>query len=234
MEDKVPYHIAVIMDGNGRWAKKRGLPRPLGHKEGMQRVREIVRDARDFGVKIVTIFAFSSENWSRSADEINTLFFYMKFFLGAYQNELMDQGVKLNMLGRRDRIDKGALAKLEEIERVTADNKGVILNIALDYGGRWDIAQAAQKIARECVKGNISPDAVEEGLFGKFLSLQEMPDPDLLIRTSGEQRISNFLLWQCAYSEFYFCEKNWPDFDRNELKKALDEYASRARRFGNA
>jgi undecaprenyl diphosphate synthase len=234
MEGKIPYHIAVIMDGNGRWAREHGLPRPLGHKEGIQRVREIVRTAKDFGVKIVTIFAFSSENWSRSPDEVNTLFFYMKFFLGAYQNELMEQGVKLNMVGRRDRIDKGALAKLEEIERVTADNKGVILNIALDYGGRWDIVQAAQKIARECVKGNIVPDAVEEDILGKFLALAGMPDPDLLIRTSGEQRISNFLLWQCAYSEFYFCEKNWPDFDKNEFKKALDEYASRARRFGKA
>jgi undecaprenyl diphosphate synthase len=222
------------MDGNGRWAKERGLPRPLGHKEGIQRVREIVRNAKDFGIKIVTIFAFSSENWSRSAGEINTLFFYMKFFLGQYQRELMDQGVKLNMLGRRDRIDRGALAKLEEVERATMSNDGVILNIALDYGGRWDIVQAAQKIACECVKGNISPDALGEDIFGKFLSLQGMPDPDLLIRTSGEQRISNFLLWQCAYSEFYFCEKNWPDFDRNELKKALDEYLSRARRFGKA
>ena len=146
----------------------------------------------------------------------------------------MEQGVKLNMLGRRDRIDKGALAKFEETERVTAQNKGIILNLALDYGGRWDITQAAQRIARGCVKGDILPDAVDEDLFGKFLSLCNMPDPDLLIRTSGEERISNFLLWQCAYSEFYFCEKNWPDFDCNELKKALDEYASRARRFGKA
>jgi len=222
------------MDGNGRWAKARGLPRPLGHKEGIQRVREIVRDARDFGVKIVTVFAFSSENWSRSADEINALFSFMRFFLGLYQKELMSQDVKLNVVGRRDRIDKGTREKFEEIERITADNQGVILNIAIDYGGRWDIIQAAQAVARDCREGKILPEAINEDVFGGFLSLKGMPDPDLLIRTSGEQRISNFLLWQCAYSEFYFCDKNWPDFNREELKKALDEYAARGRRFGKA
>ncbi|MCP4652216.1 MAG: isoprenyl transferase [Candidatus Omnitrophica bacterium] len=232
MKSKTPKHIAIIMDGNGRWAKARGLSRTLGHKEGVKRVVEMLREAKKLGIKIVTVFAFSSENWSRSGKEVNKIFSYMRIFLDLYKQELLKQGVRLNMIGRRDRIDEGSMKKLQEIEVATANNEALLFNVALDYGGRWDIVQAAKKIAKDYKTKKISTDGINEAVFSNYLSLRDLPDPDLMIRTSGEERVSNFLIWNLAYSELYFCPKHWPDFDKKELAKAIDVYSKRKRRFG--
>jgi undecaprenyl diphosphate synthase len=218
------------MDGNGRWAKKRGLPRTVGHKRGIERVKEIVREAKKLGVKIFTIFAFSTENWDRPPKEIKFLFSYLESFLDNYRDELMKDAIKLKAIGRRDRIDKQAMKKIEEIEELTAGNKSFIFNIALDYGGRWDIVQAVKKIGNSLTKEKISE--INEDNFGAFLSLAGLPDPGFLIRTSGEQRISNFLIWNLAYAEFYFAPCFWPDFSKSQLHKALEVYSKRSRRFG--
>jgi undecaprenyl diphosphate synthase len=225
---KIPYHVAIIMDGNGRWAKERGLSRTTGHREGIKRIKEIVKEAKKIGIKILTIFAFSTENWNRPKKEIDFLFSYLNDFLDNYKKELMREDIKLRVIGRRDRIKKKIIKKIEEIEKLTKNNKGFIFNIALDYGGRWDIVEAARKILKEGEK----LEEINEDDFKNYLSLGNLPDPDLLIRTSGEQRISNFLLWHLAYTEFYFPKVWWPDFDKKELKKAVEVYSQRERRFG--
>lgn len=229
----IPNHIAIIMDGNGRWAKERNLPRIFGHKEGAQRVREIIKEANKLGVKVVTVFAFSTENWNRPRKEVGLLFSYLDNFLKIYAKELTKDDVKLKMLGRRDRINPRVLKRIESIEKLTQDNKSLIFNIALDYGGRWDIVQAAQKAAYDCVSKKISPGQIDENLFKNYLSLSGVPEPDLLIRTSGEKRISNFLLWDSAYSELYFPKIYWPSFNKDEFKKAIEIYSKRKRRFGS-
>ena len=229
---KIPYHIAIIMDGNGRWAKKRLLPRTLGHKEGVKRVRETVKEAKRLGVKILTIFAFSTENWKRPKKEIDSLFSYLDKFLEAYQKELIEGGIKLNVIGRKDRINKQTLEKIEKLALVTNENKSFIFNIALDYGGRWDIVNAAKNIAGDYQNKKINIEDLDEKLFGQYLSLNSMPDPDLLIRTSGDKRMSNFLIWNLAYSEFYFTSTLWPDFNKKQLIKAIEAYSQRDRRFG--
>lgn len=229
----VPRHIAVIMDGNGRWAKARGLPRTIGHRKGVQRVKEMIREAKDLGCEAVTIFAFSTENWKRSKDEINVLFHYLAYFLSSYKNELMKEDIKLKVIGRRDRLNKRTIQVIEKIEKLTLDNKSFIFNICIDYGGKWDIVAAARKIAGDVKGGKIDEAAIDENLFSENLALGGQPDPDLLIRTSGEQRLSNFLLWNLAYAEFYFPKIHWPDFDTNELHKAIKIYRDRDRRFGN-
>jgi undecaprenyl diphosphate synthase len=231
---KVPEHIAVIMDGNGRWAKERGLPRMYGHREGSKRVKEILREAKKLNVKILTIFAFSTENWDRPKKEINYLFSYLETFLEKYKKELMKDGIKVNIIGRRDRITKRIVKKIEDIEKLTKDNKDFTFNISLDYGGRWDITEAAKKIIKDCKDNKISEDQIDEDFFSKYLSLGGVPNPDLLIRTSGEQRISNFLLWDLAYAEFYFPEIYWPDFNEEQLRRAINVYDKRERRFGTA
>lgn len=220
------------MDGNGRWAKSHGLPRTAGHKKGAERVKEIVRAAKGFGVKALTIFAFSTENWNRSNTEIKMLFTYLNFFLSSYKNELVRDGIKLNVIGRRDRLDKGSIKVIEDVEDATAKNKDFVFNICIDYGGRWDIVEAAKKIINDCREKKCSDEDINEKTFAKYLQLKDQPDPDLLIRTSGEQRISNFLLWNLAYSEFYFPGLPWPDFTTAEMKKAIEVYSSRERRFG--
>jgi len=229
---KVPYHIAIIMDGNGRWAKKRLLPRTIGHREGVRRVKEIVLEAKKLGVKILTIFAFSTENWNRPKKEINHLFSYLDDFLDTYQKELMKEGIKLNVIGRRDRINKPVLKKIEKLELSTKKNKDFIFNIALDYGGKWDIVNAAKKIITDYQQKKIILGDINEKLFSAYLSLGDIPDPDLLIRTSGDQRISNFLIWNLAYSELYFAPTLWPDFDKKHLLRAIEDYSQRDRRFG--
>lgn len=228
----IPRHIAVIMDGNGRWAKRRNLPRTAGHKQGVKRIKEIVRQAKKIGVKVLTIFAFSTENWDRPKPEINFLFAYFNIFFTNYLKELIREDIRLKVIGRRDRINKDIVRIINQAETQTKNNKSFTLVIALDYGGRWDIIQAAKKIAGECCKGKISQTDINEKMMGKYLSLRSIDDPDLLIRTSGEQRISNFLIWELAYSEFYFTPVAWPDFDKRELEKAVDTYSKRERRFG--
>ncbi|MFA5271171.1 MAG: isoprenyl transferase [Candidatus Omnitrophota bacterium] len=228
----IPQHIAIIMDGNGRWARERGLPRSIGHREGSKRIKETIKDAKSLGVKIVTVFAFSTENWNRPKKEINLLFSYLKDFLHKYKDELIRDDIKLNIIGRRDRLVTDVIKKIEEVEGLTRENKSFIFNIAIDYGGKWDIVAAAKKIAIDYKDGKISENQIDEDTFGKYLVLGDMPDPELLIRTSGEERISNFLLWNLAYAEFYFPKIYWPDFNKNELIKAIRVYSSRDRRFG--
>lgn len=228
----VPHHIAIIMDGNGRWAKKRGLPRTIGHREGVKRIKEIVREAKKLGVKILTIFAFSTENWNRSKNEIKFLFQYLNIFLKNYKKELMRKDIRLKAIGRRDRIDKKSIRQVEVVEELTKNNKSFIFNIALDYGGRWDITEAARGIVSDYQNKVISKEAITEDFFQQYLSLGGLASPDLLVRTSGEQRISNFLLWDLAYTELYFPQKYWPDFNTKELEKAIEVYSQRIRKFG--
>ena len=234
MDLKIPYHIAVIMDGNGRWAKKRGLPRIAGHKKGMQRLKESIDNSQQMGIKILSVFAFSTENWNRSKREINFIFSYAKRFFTEYRKDLMERDVKFNLIGRRDRIKKDLIQSMEETEELTRNNKSFVFNVALDFGGRWDIVNAAKKIIKDCEGEKISKKNIDEDLFSKYLSLGGIADPDLLIRTSGEQRVSNFLIWDLAYSELYFTPTLWPDFDKKELGKAIEIYSKRHRRFGKA
>ncbi|UCC95565.1 MAG: isoprenyl transferase [Candidatus Omnitrophota bacterium] len=230
---EVPHHIAIIMDGNGRWARKRGLPRTAGHREGIKRVKEITKEAKRLGVKILTIFAFSTENWSRPKKELSFLFSSLENFLESYKKELIREDIRLVMIGRRDRINPEIIKKIEETERETARNKSFMLVIALDYGGRWDIVEATKKIMRDYENKKFKLEELSEDVVSAYLSLRSIPDPDLLIRTSGEQRMSNFLLWNLAYAEFYFPQVSWPDFKKEELRKALQTFAQRERRFGS-
>ena len=229
---EIPNHIALIIDGNGRWAKKRGLPRTVGHSSGIQRFKEIIDESLLLGIKILTVFAFSTENWNRPRNEIAALFSYMGHFLDDYKKVMFEKNIKFNVIGRRDRINQKFIKKIEKIEDETKLNKSFMLNIALDYGGRWDVVEAAKKILEDFSKQMVSKDDIDEEFFSKYISLSGIPDPDLLIRTSGEQRISNFLIWNLAYSEFYFTPTLWPDFNKDSLRKAVEEYSKRNRRFG--
>ncbi len=220
------------MDGNGRWAKSRNLPRTAGHRKGVERIKEVVREAKKIGVKILTIFAFSTENWDRPRPEIRFLFSYLDNFLERYKKELMDDDIKLRIIGRRDRINEKLIRKIEEMEVLTGNNKSFIFNVALDYGGRWDIVAAAKKMAVDFSRKERDEEAITENSFSGYLALGGIPDPDLLIRTSGEQRVSNFLIWNLAYSEFYFTPTFWPDFDKEQLFKAIEAYSDRERRYG--
>ncbi len=228
----VPRHIAVIMDGNGRWAKKRGLPRTAGHRQGVRRIKEIVREAKRIGAQALTIFAFSTENWDRPKKEIDFLFSYIDRFLSEYKKELIKEDICLRMIGRDTRINKGTLKKIREVESLTKNHKSFFFNIALDYGGRWDILEAVSGIVSDCLNQKLAKSEITEKVFSDYLSLKGIPDPDLLIRTSGEQRISNFLLWHLAYTELYFTKTFWPDFDKACLLEAVKAYAERERRYG--
>jgi undecaprenyl diphosphate synthase len=229
----VPEHIAVIMDGNGRWAKSHKLPRHAGHRSGVKAVRRTVEHAARCGVSYLTLFAFSSENWQRPRDEVSRL---MKLFLEALQREvesLHHNNVRLRFIGARELLQKDLLGKIAAGEDLTADNTGLTLNIAVAYGGRWDIVHAAQQIAVDVAEGRLSSEDIDEERFSQSLGLAGVPDPDLLIRTGGEQRISNFLLWNLAYSELWFCEQLWPDFSESDFDEAIAFYAKRQRRYGH-
>lgn len=228
----IPQHIAIIMDGNGRWAKARGLSRIAGHSEGSKRIKEIVKAAKEAGVKILTVFAFSTENWDRPKNEIAMLFSYLNDFLNNYKKELEKQNIKLRIIGRRDKLDKNTIKKIEEVEKATSGNDGFIFNIAIDYGGRWDILEAVKKVLADFESSKITKEQITEEYFKNYLELSNLPDPELLIRTSGEERISNFLLWNLAYTELYFPDICWPDFTKEELTKAIEVYSKRERRFG--
>jgi len=229
---KVPYHIAVIMDGNGRWAKGKNLPRTAGHKKGIERIKEIVREAKCLGIGALTIFAFSTENWNRPKEEIKFLFSYLDRFLIGYKDELIREDIRLRVIGRKTKLTKSTLEKIKEVEGLTKDNKSFFFNIAIDYGGRWDITEATKRLVSDCINKKLSLSDIDEKSFGRYLALGDILEPDLLIRTSGEQRISNFLLWNLAYSELYFPKTFWPDFDKEELRKAVSAYANRERKFG--
>ena len=221
----VPRHVAVVMDGNGRWAKKRFLPRLAGHKQGLESLRRCVRHCIERGVRVLTVFAFSSENWNRPAEEVSGL---MNLLAGALAREvpsLHQEGVQLHFVGERSSLSDKVVAGFLQAEALTASNDRLVLNVCFNYGGRWDIAQAAAGLAAQGI-------AITEISLGAALAMAHVPDPDLLIRTGGEYRISNFLLWQAAYSELYFSPALWPDFDAAELDAAIAEYARRERRFG--
>lgn len=231
-KNNIPKHIAIIMDGNGRWAKKRGLPRIMGHKEGIKRVREIVRACIEFGVEILTLYAFSAENWKRPKREVNTLMRFLGEFLERERNNLIKNEIRLKIIGRTNELPKNISDKLKEVEHITQDNKKLFLNLALNYGGRAEIVDATKKVIEEVLKNRLMVEDLDERVFADYLYTAGIPDPDLLIRTSGEMRISNFLLWQVSYCEIYITQKYWPDFKKENLEMAIAEYQKRERRFG--
>ena len=229
---EVPRHVAIIMDGNGRWAAARGLPRGEGHRRGVEALRRTVRAAGEIGVSYLTIFSFSSENWSRPASEIRDLMGLLRRFIRNDLAELHQNGVKVRVIGERDDLDPEIRRLLEEAEELTRDNDRLTLVVAFNYGGRQEIARAAARAAALVEAGQITSAEITAELLGQHLDAPDLPDPDLIIRTSGEQRLSNFLLWQSAYSELIFVPIYWPDFDRAALEGAINEYRRRERRFG--
>ncbi len=233
MEKQSPKHIAIIMDGNGRWAKKRGLPRTAGHKQGIEACKRAVRAAGAIGVEYLTLFGFSTENWSRPAAEVNELMRLLRMYLRSETADLHRNNVRMRVIGERAPLSSDIVELIENAENLTAENTGLSLIIALNYGGRDEIIKAAADMAIYMAEHDIKPsfETAQEHL-PNFLMTRDIPDPDILIRTSGEQRISNFLLWQCAYTEFIYTDILWPDFDKESLKSAIDEYQGRDRRFG--
>jgi undecaprenyl diphosphate synthase len=228
----VPRHVAIIMDGNGRWAAARSLPRAEGHRRGVEALRQTVRAAGELGIGILTIFSFSSENWARPAAEISELMGLLRRFIRHDLAELHASGVRVRVIGEREGLDPEINRLLEEAEELTRDNDKLLLVVAFNYGARQEIARAARRIAAEVVAGRLDTAAITADLLGRHLDAPDLPDPDLIIRTSGEQRLSNFLLWQAAYSELVFVPIYWPDFDRAALEGAIVEYHRRERRFG--
>jgi undecaprenyl diphosphate synthase len=229
---QAPRHVAIIMDGNGRWAAARGLPRAEGHRRGVEALRRTIRAAGEIGIAFVTIFSFSAENWSRPASEVRELMGLLRRFIRNDLAELHHSNVRVRIIGERQSLDPEIERLLVEAEELTKNNDGLTLVVAFNYGARQEIARAAQRVAEEVAKGNLDPAAVTVETIGRFLDAPDVPDPDLIIRTSGEQRLSNFLLWQAAYSELVFVPIYWPDFDRAALETAIGEYQQRERRFG--
>jgi undecaprenyl diphosphate synthase len=230
--DNIPKHVAIIMDGNGRWARKRGLPRIAGHHAGMKTVKRITVAANDIGVEILTLYAFSTENWKRPRDEVEFLMKLPQEFLSLELQELIDNNVQVRMTGWKEGLPDFTLAAVEEAIRKTKDNTGLILNFALNYGSRLEMVEGMRRLAIDVRDGKLAAADISEELFKGYLQTADYPDPDLLIRTSGEQRLSNFMLWQLAYSEFWFTSLYWPDFNEEQFYKAVGEYQLRARRYG--
>jgi undecaprenyl diphosphate synthase len=228
----IPEHIAIIMDGNGRWARKRGLPRAAGHKQGVETVRDIVKACVGLGVRYLTLYTFSTENWKRPKDEITTLMRLIVKSLQNETNELHANGVRLSTIGNRDSLPDVVRQELEQAVEKTSGNTKLTLNLALSYSGRWEIMEAAKKIGQMVKEGQIRSEDVTESLFSSLLTTKDIPDPDLLIRSGGEFRISNFLLWQIAYSEIFITDVLWPEFKRQHLYEAIKDYQKRERRFG--
>ena len=229
---KIPQHIAIIMDGNGRWAKKRGLPKIMGHKQGVDSVKNSVKACIKFGVKYLTLYAFSTENWLRPRKEIEGLFKLLENFLDSQFQIFHKNNVRLCIIGDREKIAPFLRKKIEQVEKDTKAYNSLVLNIALSYGAREEIVRAVKNISEDVKKGNVKTPDIDEKLFSEYLYTKDCPDPDLLIRTSGEMRISNFLLWQISYAEFYVTPKLWPDFGEKDLKIAIEEYDKRDRRYG--
>jgi len=230
--EKLPKHVAIIMDGNGRWAKQKAMNRVLGHEEGTESVRVVVRTSRDLGIKWLTLYAFSEENWKRPKYEINALMGILKRFIKSELREMQENGIRFTTIGRINKLPDDVRNLIEETTAKTSQNKDMTLALALSYGGRQEIYDAVQKIAKRILSGDIQPSDINEGLISDFLYTAGMPDPDLLIRTSGECRISNFLLWQIAYTEIYITPALWPDFRKEEYLRAIEAFQQRERRFG--
>jgi undecaprenyl diphosphate synthase len=231
-KDNLPRHVAIIMDGNGRWARKRHLPRQAGHVAGVNAVREIVRAATDIGLEALTLYAFSSENWKRPAMEVGALMGLFRLYFRNDMNEIVERGAKVRIIGSRTRVDPDIRGMIEDAERRTAGNSGLNLTFAFDYGGQEEIAAAARELARAAAEGRLDPETITPELVSSRLFTSGLPEPDLVIRTSGERRLSNFLLWQSAYAELMFVDTLWPDFGRQEFVDALEQFSQRERRFG--
>lgn len=228
----VPAHVAIILDGNGRWAKAKGLPRNVGHMQGAKAVEDILVDARDIGIKYLTVYAFSTENWSRPEAEVSALMTILRNYLKTSIKKSMKNNVRCRVIGERSKLSEDIRAAIEELETATAGNTGLTFTIAINYGSRDEITRAVKKIAAKVEKGEIKAEDITESMIAENLDTDFLPDPDLLIRTCNEQRVSNYLLWQCAYTEFYFTPVAWPDFNKEELLKAVDAYGQRNRKYG--
>lgn len=230
--DRMPGHVAIIMDGNGRWANARRLPRVAGHRAGVDAVKEVVRACGARRVKALTLFAFSSENWRRPEEEVGVLMGLFMSALDSQVRKLHENNIRLSIIGDRSAFSGALQQRIADAEELTCGNTGLRLIVAANYGGRWDLTQAARRIAESVQRGELAPEQVDEAMLHRYLSLADVPEPDLFIRTGGEQRVSNFLLWQLAYTELYFTDTLWPDFDAGEFDLALASYARRQRRFG--
>ncbi|MBP0726209.1 isoprenyl transferase [Bacillus sp. RG28] len=231
-DSTIPGHVAIIMDGNGRWAKKRNLPRIAGHHEGMKVVRKIAREANSLGIKVLTLYAFSTENWKRPRTEVEFLMKLPQEFLGTFLPELIEENVQVRLMGNENQLPSYTVEAVKKAVEATKNNTGMILNFALNYGSRDEMIQSIKAIANDVKENKIAIESIDEALFNDYLMTSELGDPDLLIRTSGELRISNFMLWQIAYSELYFTDEFWPDFTEESLRNAILEYQNRSRRFG--
>jgi undecaprenyl diphosphate synthase len=231
-QGNLPRHVAVIMDGNGRWAERRGQPRILGHRAGMRSVRAVIEAAGDLGIEALTLYAFSKENWKRPPAEVHALMSLLRRYMKSEREELIARGARIEAIGDLDQLEATAREELDRLIEATAHCERLRVTLALSYGGRAEIVAAARSIARAAAAGELDPDALDEKAFARFLYSPDLPDPDLLVRTSGEMRISNFLLWQIAYAELHVTDTLWPDFDRAAFFKAIEEYQSRERRFG--
>ncbi len=230
--ENLPRHVAIIMDGNGRWAERRHRPRLFGHEAGMRAVREVIETAADFQIPYLTLYAFSQENWKRPRPEVEALMKLLQHYIRSERKQLIEKRIRVNAIGELDRLFPTARAELDKLIAETAHNNRLVVTLALSYGGRAEIVEAARQIARRVAHGELDPDAVDEALFKSFLYTSDLPDPDLLIRTSGELRVSNFLLWQVAYTELYVTDVLWPDFDRQAFVDAIAAFQNRERRFG--
>ncbi len=228
----IPRHVAIIMDGNGRWAKARGLPKIAGHRAGVKTAQDLIKAAKDLGIKFLTLYTFSTENWKRPKNEIEALFKLLEEYLNKVQDKFNENNIRFCVIGKRKDLPDSITAKIDEIEKATRNNTGLTLNLALNYGSRPEIIGAVRKISSDVKEGKLKIEDIDENSFANYLYTKGMPDPDLLIRTSGELRVSNFLLWQIAYSELYVTKKLWPDFKTKDFEKAIAEYQKRERRFG--
>ena len=228
----IPQHVAIILDGNGRWAKAKGMPRNYGHVQGAKNVEKICEEAWRMGIKYLTVYAFSTENWSRPENEVAALMKLLRNYMKTCLKTAAKNDMKIRVIGDIEPLDDDIKSRIRELEAATTDNGGLNFTIALNYGSRDELTRAAQKMAKDCAEGKIKAEEIDESVFETYLDTHGIPDPDMMIRTSGEQRLSNYLLWQLAYSEFYFTDVPWPDFTKEELVKAIEEYNHRHRRFG--
>jgi undecaprenyl diphosphate synthase len=231
-ELKIPEHVAIILDGNGRWAKTRGLPRHMGHVEGCKTVERTVEDAARLGIRYLTVYGFSTENWKRSEEEVSGLMQLFRYYMVRLLKSAKKNNVRVKVIGDRSRFDADIIQGLDDLEGQTKENTGLTFVIAVNYGSRDEIVRGIRRLVADCEKNGTDPAAIDEAYFENYLDTAGIPDPDLLIRTSGEQRLSNYLLWQLAYTEFYFTDVYWPDFNKEELVKAIEKYNRRERRFG--
>lgn len=228
----IPQHVAIILDGNGRWAKSKGMPRNYGHAQGSKNVERICEEAWRMGIKYLTVYAFSTENWNRPADEVNALMKLLRNYMKTCLSTAAKNDMKVRVIGDITRLDEDIRKRIMELEEATRNNGGLNFQIAINYGSRDEMVRAVRSLAKDCVDGRVKPEEINEAVFERYLDTSGIPDPDLLIRTSGEQRLSNYLLWQLAYTEFYFADVHWPDFTKEELMKAIQVYNARDRRFG--